>query len=828
MDIKNILQNLTLEEKCALTSGISFWDTTPIPRLEIPSINMADGPHGLRKEVTESSVANIMQKSQEATCFPTAVTLASSWDKDLVSEVAGAIAEECIDQDVTTILGPGINIKRNPLCGRNFEYFSEDPFLTGELSESFVNAVQKKNISTSLKHFAANSQEYRRFVISSEVDERAFREIYLPAFEITVKKTQPHTIMCSYNPINGIHASQNKRLLTEILREEWGYKGIVISDWGAVNDRVEGIRAGLDIEMPTSDGIHDDEIALAVKNGELEEKELDVVVERILNYVYQCAKNREKNNTKNKGKECDYAKHHDLAKKAATEGAVLLKNSGSLLPLKEDSNIAVIGTLAKQMRYQGSGSSRINPKKLVSFIDYLDSINKEYTYASGYIPEGDGYDKKLIKEATETAKDKDCVLVFIGLTDEYESEGFDRTHLDLPFGHNELIEALSAVNQNIVVILSCGSPIKMPWLDKVKCVLNMYLSGQAGGHACYDLLYGKTSPSGKLAETFPLNLTDNPAYLYYQMGPQTVEYRESIFVGYRYFDTADKEVLFPFGYGLSYSKFEYSNLQLDKEKMTTSDKSLHITFDITNIGEYDAKEIVQIYVKDVESTIFREKKSLKGFKKISLKKGQKKSIKIELDKRAFSFYNVDKKDWDIESGEFEILVGASSRDIRLCQAIQVDGSKKNIPNYKELTPVYYDIGSASDIPDKQFETLLGRPLTENRKYQKGEIDYNSTLDDIKVTALGRLIRWSVYTFSTSVLPRKSPLYMKKMVRNSSLVMPLRSIYAMTNGSVPKESVAGLILSFNGKTFKGLGRALKFYLSNKKKIKKSEMYATDDE
>lgn len=817
MDIKNLIGKLTLEEKCALASGVSFWDTTPINRLDIPSVNMADGPHGLRKEIIKSDVANVMQESQPATCFPTAVTLASSWDRAVVAEVAGAIAEECIDQEVTTVLGPGTNIKRNPLCGRNFEYFSEDPLLAGELSASFVNSVQARGVGTSLKHFAANSQEYRRLVTSSELDERAFREIYLPAFEITVKKAQPYTIMCSYNPINGVHASDNKKLLTDILRDEWGYEGIVVSDWGAVNDRVKGIKAGLDIEMPTSNGINDDEIALAVKNGQLDEKELDIVVERVLKYVKKCAENREKN----AGKKCDYKAHHNIAKKAATSGAVLLKNASSILPLKESANIAVVGAMAKVMRYQGSGSSRINPTELVSFTDYLDKIGKSYDYAQGYIPEGDGRNKKLLKEAAEKAKGKDYVLAFIGLTDEYESEGFDRTHLDLPEGHNELIEKLTEANENVIVVLSCGSPVTMPWLGKVKGVLNMYLSGQAGGEACYDLLFGKQNPSGKLAETFPLSLSDNPAYLYYQMGPQTVEYRESIFVGYRYFDTAEKEVLFPFGYGLSYTSFEYSDLRLDKKQLSGEDE-LTVSFDIKNTGDADGAEIAQVYVKSNASAIFKEEKALKGFEKVFLKKGEKKTIKLTLDKRAFAFYNVEEKDWTAESGRYEILVGASSRDIRLSETVEIQSADFSIPDYKKEAPVYYNIGTASDIPEKQFEALLGRELVVNKAYKKGEIDYNSTLEDIRCTAFGRLVRWAAYTFAAVVLPKGSPLYLKKMVKMSAVVMPMRSMFTMTNGQVSRETVDGLIVAFNGRFFKGIFMALKA-LFKKKTVRKSEIY-----
>ncbi|MFW5780234.1 MAG: glycoside hydrolase family 3 C-terminal domain-containing protein [Bacillota bacterium] len=817
MDIKGILKKLTLEEKCALASGVSFWDTTPIKRVGVPSASMADGPHGLRKEIVEGDVANVMKKSKEATCFPTAVTLASSWDINLVADVANAIAKESMDQNVTTVLGPGVNIKRNPLCGRNFEYFSEDPYLAGELSASYVNAVQKNGVGTSLKHFAVNSQEYRRMVTSSEVDERALREIYLPAFEITVKKAQPYTIMCSYNPINGVHASDNKKLLTDILRDEWGFNGIVISDWGAVNDRVKGILAGMDLEMPTSNGVHDDDIALAVKEGKLEEKDLDKVVLRILEYVYKCASNREKF----KESKCDYEKHHKLARKAASEGAVLLKNAEGALPIKENSNIAVVGSLAKQMRYQGSGSSRINPYKLVSFTNYLDELKLPYEYAQGYIPEGDGENKKLLEDAMQKAKGKDYVLAFIGLTDEYESEGFDRTHLDLPAGHNALIEKLCEVNDNVIVVLSCGSPVKMPWLDKVKGVLNMYLTGQAGGEACYDLVFGKKNPSGKLAETFPLSLGDNPAFLYYQMGPQTVEYRESIFVGYRYYDTAKKDVLFPFGYGLSYTSFEYGDLEIDKKQISDKDK-LKITFSIKNKGNYDGAEVAQVYVKDVESVIFREEKSLKGFVKVFLKKGQKKTVSIELDKRAFAFYNVNKNDWTVENGKFEILVGASSDDIRLSDIVNVEGDKEGIPNYKDKAPVYYNIGSASDISDKQFEAILARPLTENCPLKKGQIDMNSTLDDVKITLFGRFVRWAAYKFSPMALPKGSPLFLKKMVQMSAIVIPLRNMYAMTNGIVPRETVNGLIMAFNGKFFRGLGKAIKAFIK-RNKVKKADIY-----
>ncbi len=818
-NIKEILSKLTLQEKCALCSGVTNWKTTPIASQNVPSVMMTDGPHGMRKESAIIKVANVMQESEKATCFPPAVTIASSWDVNLAEKVALAIADEAKDQGVSTVLGPGVNIKRNPLCGRNFEYFSEDPYLTGEMAHSYISAMQSQNIGTSLKHFAVNSQEYRRHTVSSEVDERALREIYLPAFETAVKKAQPYTIMCSYNPINGINASDNKKLLTDILREEWGYKGIVVSDWGAVNDRILGIKAGMDLEMPTCNGYHDKMIEKAVTDGTLSVEELDKVVERMLNYIYKCDDNMKGH----KGFKADYDKNFDVACRVASEGAVLLKND-SILPLSKEDKVAVIGNLAKEMRYQGSGSSRINPYKLCSFTDYLDSIEGKYSYADGYEASIDVPNSDLITEAVKVAKNADKVILFVGLTDEYESEGFDRKHLDMPKSHSDLINAVTEVNKNVIVVLSTGSPIKMPWLEKVKAVLNMYLCGEAGGKACYDLLFGNVNPSGKLAETYPLELSDNPSLKYFQQGPQTVEYRESIFVGYRFYDKAKKDVLFPFGFGLSYTTFKYSDLAIADKDYTDSD-TIEVSFVVKNAGAVAGKEVAQVYVKDTESTIFREEKALKGFVKVELGAGESKTVSVKLDKRSFAFYNTCISDWSVESGEFEVLVGASSRDIRLSKTINIKADKVDIVDYRESAPSYYDLASLKDFADSEYDAVLGRKHQGNHKLKRGDITLNSVVEDLEFMYLGRFLTKIIKFVSKNFLSKGQPPYMRAMIENSAMVMPLRTVYTMTGGMVPKGVVDGLIKRFNGYPFQGFGKMIWAFVT-KSSYKKSKEYPVE--
>ena len=813
--IEKIVAQLTLEEKAALCSGISNWETTPVKRLHIPALFMADGPHGLRKEKDEGGKA--FKESYPATCFPTAVTLASSWDRELLADVGRAIAEECLEQVVLTVLGPGINIKRTPLCGRNFEYFSEDPYLSGELAAAFINGVQERGVGTSLKHYAVNSQEYRRLTISSEVDERALREIYLKAFEIAVKKARPATVMSSYNLVNGVYAGESRKLLRDILREEWGFEGIVISDWGAVNDRVSGLLAGLDLEMPSSGGIHDRQIVGAVQSGNLGEERLDEAVAGILRFVFKY---------RAAGKEpgmqgADYEKHHALARKAAAEGAVLLKNERQLLPLGPADDFAVIGRLAKEPRYQGSGSSRVNPKNLVSFCDYLDSQNITYDYAPGYDLGGDGYSEQEIAAAVELAKNSKCSLVFAGLTDEYESEGYDRTHLELPRGHNELISALGKVSDKVIVVLSCGAPVEMPWLEQAGAVLNLYLGGEAGGEAAFDLIFGRVNPSGKLAESFPLSLKDCLAAKYFGMGPGHVHYRESIFVGYRYYDSAEKEVLFPFGHGLSYTSFTYSDLELSAENITEND-TLTVSFTVANTGEHDGAEISQLYLRDCEAAHFIPEKELKAFEKISLKKGRSKTVTFDLTKEAFAFYNARAGGWCVESGAFEIMVGSSSRKILLRETVEVEAPTIEASCYREKAPVYYALSKAEEIPLAQFEALLDREIPTETAPQKGELDLNSTIDELGVSAFGRFFRWAVHRFAPAVLPKGAREFEKKMVREGALSMPLRNIFAMTGGAITYEATLGLLDAFNGKTLKGLCRFAKAML--KKPPKKTDTFS----
>ena len=807
---EDILKQMTLEEKASLCSGLDFWRTKPIERLNIPSVLMTDGPHGLRKE-KESQGTNIMKLSYPAVCFPPAVTLASSWDTDLAVEVGQAIADEAKEQGQSTVLGPGVNIKRSPLCGRNFEYFSEDPYLAGQMGASWVHGVQSQNIGVSLKHFCANNQEHIRMSIDTVCDERALREIYLPAFEHTVKAEQPTTIMPSYNKVNGEYMCENKKLLTDILRDEWGYKGITISDWGAVNNRVEGIKAGNDLEMPGNNGMNDYEIIKAVKEGRLEEADLDKVVLRLIKFAFEC-KTKEVPNYKT-----DYDKHHELARKAASQGSVLLKNEDNILPLDGNEKIAVVGALAKHIRYQGAGSSRINPTKLVSFTDALTKSGKTFAYADGYTLKGTGYKASLIKQAQKVAKDADKVIAFIGLTDEYESEGFDRSHMNMPSSHEILIEKLAQVNPNVIVVLVGGSPICMrQWSEYAKGLLLAYLQGQAAGEAIMDVLYGDVNPSGKLAETFPVRLHDSVTANYFPMGPRTVEYRESVYVGYRFYDKANKEVAYPFGYGLSYTKFEYSNLKINKDKFKENE-NVEVSFTVKNVGDVDGAEIAQLYVGDVESTIFRPVKELKRFKKVFLKAGETAEIKFTLDSRCFSYYNVKINDWHVESGDFDILVGASSRDIKLQKRIYVESLNPNaeIPNYRDVAPCFYDLTTENyDVPAEQFEAVLGRELPSNLPFKKGEFTMNSTVDDISITGLGKFIQ-RIIQLGTKLFAGNSEN--SQMLKASAKDMPLRSFMGFSGGVLSTTSVEGIRDMLNKK--RGGFRKFRKGFGDKKRIKK---------
>lgn len=660
MNIEKILQELTVEEKAALCSGLDFWHTKPNERLDIPSVMVSDGPHGLRKNIENAENPN---QAIIAVCFPTACASACSFDRKLLEEIGKAIGEECQNQGVSVILGPGCNIKRSPLCGRNFEYFSEDPFLAGQLAAAHIRGVQSRGVGTSLKHFACNNQEERRFSVSAEVSTRALREIYLPAFETAVKESKPWTVMCSYNKINGVHSSQNKWLLTDVLRDEWGFEGLVVSDWGAVDDRSSGIIAGLDLEMPGSCGKNDSRIVEAVKKGELSEEALDKCARRVLELIDKSLESAKPDTA------WDLEAHHKLARKLAAECIVLLKNEKRLLPLDKSKKIAFIGKFASEPRYQGGGSSHINTYKVDSALAAAEE-HAEVTYAQGYNTDEDKTDKALLAEAVKAASDADIAVVFAGLPDAFESEGYDRTHIRMPQCQLELIDEISKVNKNLVVVLHNGAPVEMPFADKAGAIVEAYLAGEGSGGAVCDVLFGKANPCGKLAETIPLKLADNPSYLNFPGEGDTVRYAEDIFVGYRYYDRKEMPVRFPFGHGLSYTTFEYSDIELSSADIHDTD-TLNVSVTVKNTGKLEGKEIVQLYVSDRESSVIRPVKELKGFEKLSLKPGESKRVVFRLDKRSFAYFEPAINDWVVEYGAFDILVGASSADIRLNGTVYV-------------------------------------------------------------------------------------------------------------------------------------------------------------
>jgi beta-glucosidase len=668
-DIKQLISQMTLEEKASLCSGLDFWHLKGIERLGIPSLMVTDGPHGLRKQAQGADHLGIYN-SVPSTCFPSAAGMASSWNRELIEKVGIALGEECQAEDVAVLLGPGVNIKRAPLCGRNFEYFSEDPYLASEMAAGHVKGVQSQGVGTSLKHFAANNQEHRRMSTDAVVDERTLREIYLASFEGVVKQSQPWTVMCSYNKVNGEYASENEYLLNEILKDEWGFEGFVVSDWGAVNKRAEGLAAGLELEMPSSNGIGDQKIVDAVKSGKLSEEKLNKAVERLLRIIFMAVDHKKENAVYDKDA------HHQLAREMARESMVLLKNEEAILPLKKEGTIAVIGEFAKKPRYQGGGSSHVKPTKLENIVEEIEKTAGKHTnvlYAQGYSLDSDEIDGTLIAEAKEVAAQADTVILFAGLPDRYESEGYDREHLRMPENHSLLVEAVAEVNRNIIVVLSNGSPIEMPWIGNVRGILEAYLGGQALGGAIADLLFGDANPSGKLAESFPKQLSDNPSFLNFPGEGDKVEYKEGIFVGYRYYDTKKVEPLFPFGFGLSYTAFEYSNLSISQKEIQDTE-TVAVSVTVKNTGDRAGKEIVQLYVKDVKSSFNRPEKELKGFEKVDLQPGEEKTVTFLLNKRAFAYYNVEMKDWHVETGEFEILVGESSQEIVLKDSIVVQST----------------------------------------------------------------------------------------------------------------------------------------------------------
>lgn len=664
--IKELLSKLTLEEKAGLCSGKDFWRTKPVERLGIPSVMVSDGPSGLRTQFDNGVDEN---DSRPAVSFPSGCATASSFDRSLLRHLGEILGEEANNYNVSTVLGPAINIKRSPLCGRNFEYLSEDPYVSGELGAAYISGVQSKNVGTSVKHFAANNQETNRFSVSEEVDERTLREIYLPGFETCVKKSDPTTIMCSYNAINGELSSQNKWLLKDLLRDEWGYKGMVVSDWGAVYDRVKGIKADLNLEMPYSGGHTDKDIVEAVKSGKLSMEELDESVSHVLEMVLNYAEHKQSG-------EFDMEKDHAASAKIAEESCVLLKNDDSVLPLKAPAEkILFVGCFAENPRYGGGGSSKIKCYKMTSAVDAAREAGLNVKYVKGYNDDFVTTSPALTLEAEQAASNADTVVVFAGLPESFESEGADRTSLDMPQVQNELIERLAAVNKRIVVVLHNGAPVTMPWVDKVAAILECYLGGENIGTAQINLLFGKANPSGKIAETFPLRLEDTPCYLTYPGNGRTCHYTEGIFVGYRWYDSRKMPVLFPFGHGLSYTSFEYSNLKLSKTAFKDSD-GVEVSVTVKNTGSLEGKEILQLYVSDKTGVEIRPEKELKGFEKVSLRPGESKEVTFKLDRRAFAYWNTDTGDWYAPSGTYIISIGASSRDIRLTAEVDVTSSAK--------------------------------------------------------------------------------------------------------------------------------------------------------
>ncbi len=770
MVYQEIVKKMTLAEKAQICVGADYWNTKGFEKYKIPKMRTSDGPHGLRVQKAKADNLGI-NKSEEAICFPALSTVGNSWNKKMAYMLGKALGEEARAEKINIVLGPSINIKRTPLCGRNFEYFSEDPYLTGILGAEYVKGLQSQNVGACVKHFAVNNQENRRRTINVVIDERTLREIYLKAFQLIIQKSKPYSIMSAYNKVNGSYCSENKHLM-DILRNEWSYKGIVISDWGGENNRVEGIKVGHELEMPGGRGNSVQDIIKAVESGEVKEEQLNEIVDRIIDVA---------NKTKNL-KETKYNKeeHHNIALKIAEESIVLLRNEDKILPLKEE-KIAIIGDMAKFPRYQGAGSSTINVYKLENALDCFRKNNIKYEYAKGYERIESKNEENLRKEAIKIAKKNNVVVLFAGLTENAESEGMDRTTLDLPKNQNRLIEEISNVNKNVIVVLSNGSPITMPWKTKVRAIITGYLGGESGAKAMVNCLIGKINPSGKLAESYPAKLSDTPCFRNYPGTELTVEYQEGIYVGYRYYDKMNTKLIFPFGYGLSYTEFEYSDL-----KVVRDDDKINIYFKIKNIGKIKGKEIAQIYIKQKNSKIFKPEKELKGFKKIELEPNEKKDVLITLDKSAFEYYNVETKKWSIESGKYQILIGKSSKNIELQEDIEIASKDTNIK--KRYSQKYYD-GNVQDLTDKEFGDLLGGVIP-NRHINLSEINEENTLEQIKQTIIGKKIY-------ENQIKKMNELFQEQKVNEATKIMmdlqkPLKKFYEKKNGKITKEMVEALL------------------------------------
>ena len=780
-----LLKELTLEEKCALLSGAETFKTRGMPEHGIPQIWLSDGPHGLRKQAGESDHLGL-NPSVPATCFPTASAVANSWDAALGEEIGAALGEEAAAQEVSVVLGPGLNMKRNPLCGRSFEYFSEDPYLAGKLAAGYIRGIQSKGVAACPKHFAVNSQETRRMASDSIVDERTLREIYLTGFEIAVKEGHPRSIMSSYNLVNGTYANENKHLLMEILRGEWGFDGAVITDWGGSNDHALGVKNGSTLEMPAPGGDSVRELLAAVESGKITESDIDARLSELLPLVFDT-----KAALDAAPREFDAAAHHALARRAAAESLVLLKNEDSLLPLAAGAKVAVIGDFAKNPRYQGAGSSMVNSTQVDVLLDKLiDSELNVIGYQQGFDRHGKP-DAALQKSACELATQADTVILCMGLDEIAESEGLDRSNLRLAQNQVDLLQAVAAVNPKIVVVLYSGSVVETPWLDNCQALLYAALGGQAGAGAVADALTGKVNPCGKLAETWPLAYADIPSAADFATRRKTVEYREGLYIGYRYFTTAEKAVRFPFGYGMSYTTFAYSDMAADEQGVSLT---------VTNTGSVAGTEIVQLYVAKKNSELFRPAKELKGFARVTLAPGEKQRITITLDDKAFRFWNVKANRWEIEGGEYELLVGASVEDIRLCEKISVHGTATVHP-YEDVDLDCYYKGDVLHVSDADFEKLLGHPIPKG----KTKIDRNLTLGELNHarSPLGWLV-WLVLTILLDASYKRGKPDLNILFQYN---MPLRALAKMTNGAISMGMVDGIVMELQGFWVLGLVRVI---------------------
>lgn len=793
MKYKHLINEMTLEEKAAILSGKTVWETREIERLSIPAIFLADGPHGIRKQAGAGDHLGL-NASLPATCFPTAAAVANSWDEELGEELGKALGEEAASQDVNVVLGPGLNIKRSPLCGRNFEYFSEDPYLSGKMAASYIRGIQSQRVYACPKHFAVNSQEVRRMAMNAVLDERTLREIYLTGFEIAVKEGNAKSIMTSYNEINGVYANENEHLLQEILRDEWGFDGFVVTDWGASNDHVKGVACGSNLEMPAPGLDSARELLKAIEEGTLTVEELDNCVDELLDAIFTLSKKVEE-----KPQTFDEKAHHELARKAASESAVLLKNEEQILPLEPKTKVAIIGDFAVDPRYQGAGSSMVNPTSVESIEKIVNQYDLQVVGVNrGYKRSGEK-DEAMKKATLSIVANADVVLYFFGLDEISEAEGMDRIHMRIPQNQIELLEAIVQINPNVAGILSAGSSIEMPWHYCLKGILHGYLGGQAGASAMMDILTGKVNPSGRLNETYPLKHEDTPAFRNFPSTERNSEYRESIFVGYRYYDTSKVRVQYPFGYGLSYTTFTYSDIDVNEKG---------VTFSITNSGEVDGAEVAQLYVGLKDAKVFRPEKELKGFKKVFLKARESKKITIPFDDKTFRYWNIKTNQWEIEDGDYEIMVGACVADIRLTGSIHIDGTTEEFPYKKEQMPLYYS-GLIQKVEDKEFAELLGYVPASGK--WSGELDINDAICQMYYakSPIARMIYNRLTAMKKKSENQGKPDLNVLFIYN----MPFRAIAKMTGGMVSMDMVRGMVKVVNGHFFKGMKQIVTGFVVN---------------